>query len=907
MAAYKNNTNLAEDLNADIQSPGDDENLVQALMEMPPAGDDENLDEALMKYIQPVGDENLSGDLADIQPGDDGSPPGETADIQPGDKVNLNEDLMKDLESLDIRQNEYDPSALIQGYQDEETREKARLKARLIVSTLSLVIGVALMLVKFYVFGLTHSSAVLADTIVSAMNAMAGIFTLVNILLGARHPDKLSPLRQEKINHFSAGFRGTFIIFAALCILMMGLSQALYPQNLSRIYEGILILLGAGIIKFFLGIKLMRVGNRTQTQILSEHGREMLKDVYISVGIGGGLLIAYLTREYGFDGIISCAVGIHILTKGGNLVLLPFKGIKDDVSEPDFLNVLARLINEYRKDIWIDIHRLRAWHSNKLINIKFHLILPRDFTLERAESETKGLRGIFKEQFGEKAANAFIHIEPCLETDCPFCSRHLCPLRERQGPKREHPWNLRTLTADGGPSARLHEKEWAVPSKFISRAMIAAANSNDLLEWLFEILSEKGLNHEAILTGLEATEPEFRKHALAEELLRQQSSDLRKMLVRMLIYQLPVPGAAMTAVCNHIPNLDEHKERGTGLGLIEITRDASEKVYRVTPLLTRFLEKEFSEVKEKLSGPGARILYQCWWKEATESPSELQSLEIFRLAMDCQAHDIALEISGYLTELWNDRGEFEKSLHLYEKTLPIAENDYRLLRSLALVEKRMGNIDNALGYYQRSLDNFPEKDERGRASVLHQMAEIYTKQYNIREALVAFQQALEIRDRVKAEQDKADTLVCMAEIYANQGKTEKALKYLRHSAGIREKAGDMSGKADILHQTAEIYVREGDTNKAMSLYAQSLEIREKIGEFREMESDISPMVNIYTDRGQINKALSLYQKLLDIKTKLNDEKGKAAIISKMSRLSVTLLKQFKSPDVEKVKKFMAKT
>ncbi len=815
-------------------------------------------------------------------------------------------ELLKDVQSIDIQETEYDVSALVNQQNDAESLEKANVKARLIVSTLSLLVGVALMVVKFYVYRLTHSAAVISDILISAMNAGTAVFALGNILLTTKDAKDLQSLRQEKIRYFSAGFKGTLIILATMGVLMAGSSQAFYPRQLSELQQGMLFLLIAGVVKLFLGFKLIRVGERTETPLLTEHGREMWRDMYGSGAVLISLFIGLMTGVFWLDGWVACLIGIHILAKGGTLILLPFKGIREDVSEPDFLNVLVRLVNEHRKDTWIDIHQLRAWHAKKRINIKFHLILPRDFTLERAELESKELRRIFNDKFGGKAANAFIHSEPCIETDCPFCSRYRCPLREREGPKREHRWNLNTLTARGGPAERLQKKEWDVPPKIMSRAMAVTVENRRLMEWLFEIFSEKWLNYESVLVKMEAADPEFRETALAEELLRQQRPELRRMLARMQMYLLPVPKAGVLAVCEDIQEMDEHTDRAAALGLLEITRDASEKVYRMLPLLSQNLKAEFPEDRNDRHHMAAMTLYRIWWEGEMEAPTEAQCLEIFRLALASQAREMALEMSDHLTSLWNDRGEFEKSVRLYEKALKISENNYRLLRNLARVEKRLGNLDNALTYYKQALPHFPEEDRRGRASVLHHMAEIHAKQYRVKGALIFFRQALELWESIHAMEDKADTLTCMAEIYANQEKNERALKLFRQALDIRQDASDMQGKAEILHQMAEIHTKQGETDKALPLYQQSLETKEKIGSLREMEADIDSMAKIYTGQGQINKALNLYQKLLEIKTKLNDEKGKAAIIAKMSQLSVTLLKHLKSPDVEKVKKFMAK-
>ncbi|NJO30662.1 MAG: hypothetical protein HC874_26315, partial [Richelia sp. SL_2_1] len=57
---------------------------------------------------------------------------------------------------------------------------------------------------------------------------------------------------------------------------------------------------------------------------------------------------------------------------------------------------------------------------------------------------------------------------------------------------------------------------------------------------------------------------------LAEELLKQQDVDLKKLLGTALIYELPVVKDAIAAICQDIGNLDNHIQRGVSLGLLEV-------------------------------------------------------------------------------------------------------------------------------------------------------------------------------------------------------------------------------------------------------------------------------------------------------------------------------------------------
>ncbi len=123
--------------------------------------------------------------------------------------------------------------------------------------------GTALMLLKFYVYWLTGSSAILSDALESIINVVASSFALGSVILSAKPPDSTHPYGHEKIEYFSAGFEGALIILAALGIAWTAWPQILRPHELPNLGSGLLILLGASAVNLALGIGLIRVGKRT--------------------------------------------------------------------------------------------------------------------------------------------------------------------------------------------------------------------------------------------------------------------------------------------------------------------------------------------------------------------------------------------------------------------------------------------------------------------------------------------------------------------------------------------------------------------------------------------------------------------------------------------------------------------
>ena len=89
--------------------------------------------------------------------------------------------------------------------------------------------------------------------------------------------------------------------------------------------------------------------------------------------------------------------------------------------------------------------------------IDFHLVLPRDYSLEEAHSEVKELEKLIAEHFGG-AASLLIHTDPCIDPDCPVCRRHLCGLRQKEYGGAVS-WKWETLIQQGGVGERSERVE----------------------------------------------------------------------------------------------------------------------------------------------------------------------------------------------------------------------------------------------------------------------------------------------------------------------------------------------------------------------------------------------------------------------------------------------------------------
>ncbi len=301
---------------------------------------------------------------------------------------------------------------------------------RLVAMGLSVSVSVLLMGLKFYAFWLTGSAAILSDALESIINVVASGFALGSVVLAAKPPDPSHPYGHGKIEDFSAGFEGALIILASGAIVWKSLPKIAQPAALPCLDSGLLFLLGTCIVNGALGIGLIRTGRRTRSTAVAADGRHILTDVYTTAGVIAGLVLARQTGWYWLDGAVACLVAVNILVIGVRLIRQSSSRLMD-ASDPELLDQIAGAISRNRKPEWIDIHRMRAWRSGERIHVDFHLILPREMSLDAAHREVMEIERILKAEV-PGMGDAMVHAEPCILPECPICGYDPCGARKQK-------------------------------------------------------------------------------------------------------------------------------------------------------------------------------------------------------------------------------------------------------------------------------------------------------------------------------------------------------------------------------------------------------------------------------------------------------------------------------------------
>lgn len=292
---------------------------------------------------------------------------------------------------------------------------------------LSLIISICLLIAKFAAFFFTDSNAIFSDAAESVVNVIASSFAFYSIYLTNRPKDENHPYGHGKIEFFSAFLEGVLVILAAILIIVKSSYNIVYPQAISNLVLGTIIIAVSGFINLLVGLYLKKIGRQQNSITLLADGKHLLTDTYTSIAIVVGLVAVHITNIVWLDSLSAGLIALYIGFTGYKLVRTSVAGLMDE-SDAAIVAKLALLLQNSREDAWIDVHNLRTQQYGPNLHIDCHITLPYYLQLTEVHQEISEIdKLINNSSVGD--AELFIHADPCLPQCCNYCRVKNCAVR----------------------------------------------------------------------------------------------------------------------------------------------------------------------------------------------------------------------------------------------------------------------------------------------------------------------------------------------------------------------------------------------------------------------------------------------------------------------------------------------
>ena len=306
-------------------------------------------------------------------------------------------------------------------------------------------LSVFLFLLKVTAWYITHSVAILTDALESIVNVIAGFVGLYSLYVSAKPKDQDHPYGHGKVEFISAAIEGVLIAVAGVMIIREAVNNLYHPQEIHQLDKGIYMVLLTAIVNYVSGSICVRTGKKNNSLALIASGKHLISDTYTTFGIVIGLTLIYFTKIWWIDSVVAIVFALLILYTGYKIIRSSVAGMMDE-ADVELLEKMVLLLNENRKENWVDLHNLRIIKYGPMIHLDCHLTVPWYLNVHEAHNEVESLSKLVKSHFGE-SVELFVHSDGCLDFSCKICDKKGCTKRIHTFEKRIE-WSMQNISSD---------------------------------------------------------------------------------------------------------------------------------------------------------------------------------------------------------------------------------------------------------------------------------------------------------------------------------------------------------------------------------------------------------------------------------------------------------------------------
>jgi cation diffusion facilitator family transporter len=288
---------------------------------------------------------------------------------------------------------------------DPNTGRKTRAAA---LSILSNSLLIALKLVAGVITG---SIAIITEAIHSSVDLIASIVAFVSVRKAGEPADADHPYGHDKIENLAAVIEGLLILVGAGIIVFESVRRLVDPPQVESIGVGIAVIGFSVVANLVVSTYLYRQARATESPALEGDAAHLRTDALTSAGVLVGLLLVQLTGFEWVDPLTALVVAVAIVVAGLRILMRSSRVLVDEVlPENELAAVREALEEDHRAPEIAGYHKLRARRAGSRRYIDLHVQFHEGTTLDRAHEVSHELQAEIRDRLDR--ADVLIHLEP---------------------------------------------------------------------------------------------------------------------------------------------------------------------------------------------------------------------------------------------------------------------------------------------------------------------------------------------------------------------------------------------------------------------------------------------------------------------------------------------------------------
>ena len=255
-----------------------------------------------------------------------------------------------------------------------------------------------------------NSVATVSDGLESAADVISSGLVYLGLRVAAKPADADHPYGHEKVENLAANFEGILILIGAGIIVYEATHRLAVGSEVESLGIGIAVMAFSMFANLGVSGMLSRTARRTDSPALEGDAAHLRTDALTSGGVLIGLALVEITGAVAFDSITALVVAVAIVWSGIRIIRRSSGVLVDEaLPEPEMDRVEAAIAAARTPEV-AGYHKLRGRRAGSRRWVDLHVQFRSGTSLERAHEVAHRMRDEI--EAGVPGAEVLIHVEP---------------------------------------------------------------------------------------------------------------------------------------------------------------------------------------------------------------------------------------------------------------------------------------------------------------------------------------------------------------------------------------------------------------------------------------------------------------------------------------------------------------
>jgi cation diffusion facilitator family transporter len=264
---------------------------------------------------------------------------------------------------------------------------------------------------------ITGSVAIITEAVHSAIDLVASLVAYYSVRKADQPADEDHPYGHEKVENLAAAFEGVLIVLGAGIIIYEALRKLSGDPHVEQLGIGIAVIAFSMVANLFVSRFLFRRARETDSPALEGDAAHLRTDAITSAGVLVALALVAATGIEELDAVAALVVAVAIVFSGVRLVTRSSRVLVDEALPEEELEGVREAIRGVGAEEVIGFHKIRARRGGSRRHVDLHVQFRRGTSLERAHSVSHMLQAAIRDRLA--GADVLIHLEPEDAADPP--------------------------------------------------------------------------------------------------------------------------------------------------------------------------------------------------------------------------------------------------------------------------------------------------------------------------------------------------------------------------------------------------------------------------------------------------------------------------------------------------------